>query len=212
MTAPKKKAAPTHSKTLALHCTPEDKNFKHAELITSPECAALRSIMAIEGNDGAGVELDAVTLLARLKLQSAAVNSGDLALCESMLINQSVAMQSLSTRLIERGMQQSQMQNIEGFMRLALRAQAQSARTLQILNECKHPMIFARQANIAHGPQQINNGAIAGAPATHNAPNKVLLEELPNERLDTRTQGATSRVDPAMATVEAVHRPEVASG
>ena len=85
MTAPKKKAlpeskAPTHSKTLALHCTPEDKNFKHAELIASPECAALRSIMAIEGNDGVGVELDAVALLARLKLQSAAVNNGDLAL------------------------------------------------------------------------------------------------------------------------------------
>ena len=212
MTAPKKKAAPTHSKTLALHCTPEDKNCKHAELITSPECAALRAIMALEGNDGAGVELDAVALLARLKLQSAAVNNGDLALGEAMLMNQAVAMQSLSTRLIERGMQQSQMQNIEGFTRLALRAQAQSARTLQILNELKNPAIFARQANIAHGPQQINNGAIAGAPATQNAPNKLFLEELPNERLDTRTQGPSIVADSAMATVEAVHRPEVASG
>ena len=210
MTAPKKKAAPTHSKTLALHCTPEDKNFKHAELIASPECAALRSIMAIEGNDGAGVELDAVALLARLKLQSAAVNSGDLALGEAMLMNQAVAMQSLSTRLIERGMQQSQMPNIEGFMRLALRAQAQSARTLQILGELKNPTIFARQANIAHGPQQINNGTIAGAPATQNTPNKVLLEELPNGRMDTRTQGPSIVADPAMATVEAVNRPEVA--
>ena len=104
-------------------------------------------------------------------------------------MNQAVAMQSLSTRLIERGMQQSQMPNLEGFMRLALRAQAQSARALQILNELKNPAIFARQANIAHGPQQINNGAIAGAPATQNTPNKLLLEELPNERMECRTQG-----------------------
>ena len=217
MTASKKKAvpeskAPTHSKTLALHCTPEDKNFKHAELITSPEFAALRSIIALEGNGGADAELDAMALHARLKLQSAAVNNGDLALGEAMLMNQAVAMQSLSTRLIERGMQQSQMPNLEGFMRLALRAQAQSARTLQILGELKNPTIFARQANIAHGPQQINNGAIAGAPATQNTPNKLLLEELPNERLDTRTQGPSIIADPAMATVEEVHRPEVASG
>ena len=192
--------------------TAEEGAAKIAAMTASPGVAAARVILAVETYCAQATLLDMPSLIKALDDQATSANNGDLALGEAMLMNQAVAMQSLSTRLIERGMQQSQMPNLEGFMRLALRAQAQSARALQILNELKNPAIFARQANIAHGPQQINNGAIAGAPATQNTPNKLLLEELPNERMECRTQGATSRVDPAMATLEAVHRPEVASG
>ena len=220
MTAPKKKPVkqepvPLARKNYAVDAvTPEEGAAKIATLTASPGLAASRVIGAVEiyGAPSAAALLDIPSLVKVLDDQAAAVNNGDLALCESMLINQAVALQSLFARLIERGTHQSLMPHAEIFMRLALRAQAQSARTLQILGELKNPTIFARQANIAHGPQQINNGTIAGAPATQNTPNKLLLEELPNERLDTRTQGPSIVADPAMATVEAVHRPEVASG
>ena len=44
------------------------------------------------------------------------------------------------------------------YMRLALKAQAQCRATVETLAEIKNPpTLFARQANIAHGPQQVNN-------------------------------------------------------
>jgi hypothetical protein len=71
-----------------------------------------------------------------------------------------------------------------------------------------------RQANIAHGPQQVNNAAPTGAAEpsrageSQNAPNR-LLEQQHGERLDTFTTEAASGTDPAMATLGEVHRPEV---
>jgi hypothetical protein len=43
-------------------------------------------------------------------------------------------------------------------MRMALKAQAQCRATLETLATIKNPsVVFARQANIAQGPQQANN-------------------------------------------------------
>jgi hypothetical protein len=63
-------------------------------------------------------------------------------------------------------------------------------------------VIYARQANIANGPQQVNNGTDA-TPAggkTSIEQNK-LLEHQHEQRLDTGTQGAASGADSALATV-----------
>lgn len=51
--------------------------------------------------------------------------------------------------------------------RLALKAQAQGVRTLEVLGALKNPqpVAFVKQANIAHGPQQVNNGATEPLPA-----------------------------------------------
>jgi hypothetical protein len=66
-------------------------------------------------------------------------------------------------------------------------------------------MGYVKQANIAHGHQQVNN-----APSTTNEdprarenPNlqNKLLEEKDGERLDTGTTGTAGQADPAMATV-----------
>lgn len=48
----------------------------------------------------------------------------------------------------------------ETYLRLALKAQAQSRATVEALAEMKkpHSVAFVKQANIAHGPQQVNNG------------------------------------------------------
>jgi hypothetical protein len=47
----------------------------------------------------------------------------------------------------------------ERLLRLALKAQTQSRATVETLGNIKNPPTFiAQQANIAHGPQQVNNG------------------------------------------------------
>jgi hypothetical protein len=49
-------------------------------------------------------------------------------------------------------------------LRLALKAQTQCRATVETLATMKNPVVFAKQANIAHGPQQINNneGSVGG--------------------------------------------------
>ncbi|MEZ5585209.1 MAG: hypothetical protein R3F37_22875 [Candidatus Competibacteraceae bacterium] len=69
-------------------------------------------------------------------------------------------MQSLFTRLVERGMDADLPPHYEMHLRLALRAQAQSTRTLEVLANLKNlPVVIAKQANIAQGHQQVNNGS-----------------------------------------------------
>jgi hypothetical protein len=57
----------------------------------------------------------------------------------------------------------------ENYLRPGLKAQAQCWVTLETLAEIKNPgpVAFVQQANIANGPQQVNNGAIpaGGVPA-----------------------------------------------
>lgn len=59
-------------------------------------------------------------------------------------------------------MQEQQYQrNLEAFLGLALKAQAQSRATILTLVDLKYPrqVAFVKQANIANGAQQMNNGA-----------------------------------------------------
>ena len=185
-----------------------------AKVITAPALAATRVILIAEGQSGPGAKLDLMAMVDCLKEQAAKVNTGDLARVEAMLFNQATALQSLFARLVERGMVQDCMPNLEGFMRLALRAQAQCTRTLEVLANVKNPpVVIARQANIAQ-QQQVNNTGPAvpsRARKAETTPNK-LLEELPGERLDTRTKSTTSGADSRLATVGTVHWPEVGSG
>jgi hypothetical protein len=89
--------------------------------------------------------------------------------------------------------------------------------TLETLALMKNPapIAFVRQANIAHGPQQVNNGpAPAGDPSrareTENLQNK-LLEAQHGERLDTGAADTARAADPAMASLGLVHGAEDSS-
>jgi hypothetical protein len=126
--------------------------------LTAPESAATRVIVAAEGKSVAGEWLDVPGTLAELRRVAKQVNAGDLSYAEAMLVNQAQAMQSLSTRLIERGLSQEGLAQFEVFMRLGLRAQSQSRQALETLAMIRQgPAVFARQANVAHGPQQVVN-------------------------------------------------------
>ena len=95
--------------------------------------------------------------------------------------------------------------------RLAVKAQNQCRMTLETLANIKNaPAVFAKQANIAHGPQQVNNGAIPLAHATENdnQPNKV-LEQGHEQRMDGGTQGQAGGSDSHLETVSTVNRAKV---
>ena len=52
------------------------------------------------------------------------------------------------------------LETAERYIKLGLKAQAQCRATLETLAKIKTPpTLFAQQANIAHGPQQVNNTA-----------------------------------------------------
>ncbi len=190
--------------------TPEQALREVARLMTAPEFAAARVIRAAEGTGGYGGQLDTPELVGCLRALAGNVNGGDLGQAEAMLFNQAAALQSLFSRLVERGMKADLLPHFEAYMRLALRAQAQSTRTLEVLATVKNPpVVFAKQANIAQ-QQQVNNGP--AVPAVTRARNPApaqskLLETLPDERLDFGTQGAASGADSKLATVGTVHRP-----
>jgi hypothetical protein len=86
-------------------------------------------------------------------------------------------------------------------MRMALKAQNQCRMTLETLSNIKNPpVIYAKQANIANGPQQVNNHAHAGE--NKNQPIKV-LEQGYDERMDGGTQSKASGGDSELETVGA---------
>ncbi len=216
---PKKPAAPEAEKypRKAITCESgpsiDEQGRNYAKLITSAELAAYRVIGMMQPKNLAD-EIDTPTMLATLRDQAAAVQSGDLAHAEAMLINQASALQSLFVRLTERAMEQGHMPNLEGFMRMALRAQSQCRATLETLAAIKNPpIVYARQANVTTGPQQINNGAAAPTRAREIETEQTQLSGGTHELLpDARASGDASRVNPALETVGEIDRAEVLRG
>lgn len=199
-----RKAVPVHGGK-----SEEEGGHNYAVLTTSPELAAYRVINGAEQKSGIGELIDVPTLLSTLRDQAAAVNRGDLAQAEAMLMNQATALQSLFARLSERGMSCDQVAGFEANLRMALRAQSQCRATLETLAAIKNPpIVYAKQANFANGPQQVNNGIPPQAGKTESVQSK-LLEAQHGNYLDTSTAGAAIGANPELATVGEVDRAEV---
>ncbi len=161
-------------------------------------------------------EQDVSALIEQLRSKFDQVNAGDLGQCEAMLVGQAVALQSIFVSLARRAARQEYLKQHETFLRLALKAQNQSRMTLETLAEIKNPpTVFAKQANIAHGHQQVNNGAstsVSHAEKNNNHQNELLEAQHGSQTMDIRTTGAAAAVDTAMATVGEVNRPKIARG
>ena len=155
---------------------------------------------------GFGKEMVSVTSIdAELRANGDAVVAGDLGRIERALTSQFLTLDTIFANLAERSSRQEYIKQMETYLRLALKAQAQARSTAEALALLKNPMPYIRQANIANGPQQVNNGQSAAAAPLHagdfeTAPNK-LLEADHGNYLDTRAQGATSRVNQTVAAV-----------
>lgn len=107
---------------------------------------------------GFGKELLSVTDIdAELRANGDAVVAGDLGRVERMLIGQAITLDTIFANLAERASRQEHLKSMETFMRLAMKAQAQCRATAEALALMKNPQPYIRQANIAQGPQQVNN-------------------------------------------------------
>ncbi|TBR14271.1 MAG: hypothetical protein EPO43_08030 [Rugosibacter sp.] len=185
-----------------------------AELATAPELAAMRVIRSAERKTGIDDIIDVPALMDELRWQGEAAHKGDLSKAEAMLMNQATALQSLFARLTERAMGNEHIAPFEANMRMALRAQSQCRATLETLAAIKNPpVIYAKQANVTTGPQQINNGTATPSQARQIESEQSQLSGGTHELLpDTRTSQAESRVNPALETLGEINRAEVPRG
>ena len=197
----------------------EDRNATYARSALHPTVQAGITTLSYSqsltsGGDG---ELNLDALIAELRSQCDKVSGGDLQRAEAMLMAQAHTLDAIFGNCARRAALNmgTYLNTAETYLRLALKAQTQCRATLETLANIKNPpTVFARQANIAHGPQQVNNGVpVAGSRAgeTENPQNEQSgggNELLP----DGRVSQAASRVDKAVEAVGEIDRAKVSSG
>lgn len=157
-------------------------------------------------------EMDINWLRSDLEASNARIAKGDMTEVEAMLFSQAKALSAMFTTLAQKAQLNmgQHLDAMETYMRLALKAQSQCRTTLESLAEVKNPraVAFVKQANIAHGPQQVNNGEAAEAVARveHETAQNKVLEHQHGERLDFGTASATSRAHQELEAVGAIDR------
>jgi hypothetical protein len=144
------------------------------------------------------------------------VKAGDLSDMESLLVAQTIALNAVFSDMAWRAAENiGNLLATETYLRLAFKAQAQCRATIEALAEIKspRPVAFVKQANIAQGPQQVNNRIESGAdPRAHagiseNRSNK-LMGVSDGERLESRAARAASGAHPELEAVGVLHGAE----
>jgi hypothetical protein len=170
---------------------------------------SLNSAISIKKINRLGTNADpnVNALIDELSEQIKAVNADDMSRPEALLIAQAHTLDALFGRLLDAALVNmgEYIEAVETYMRLALKAQSQSAQTIRVLNELKNPsnLAFIQQNNVASGHQQVNNHAHADK--TEIGPSE-LLESEEHERLDFGAPKETVRANSTMAAVGKVVR------
>lgn len=184
-------------------------------LALRPEVNSLLIVNAFK-KEVMGEDMDMGLVMDDLKGSIQAVKAGDLSHLEAMLLGQATSLQTLFTTFAIKASRQQHPATHTIFMTMAFKAQAQSRATLQTLVELKNPRqaTFVKQSNIAHGPQQVNNGhtePFTGSRAKNPATLKNKLMEIADEKakdggLDARAPCKAGRTDPKLEAVGQVNR------
>ena len=160
---------------------PEKKSFttlytpaQRGQLALSSELQAAAVMQGFQKNVMGG-DVDLEALVKGIIETTKQVNDDDLHRLESMLVSQATSLQSIFTDLARKAQAQTYLKHFETYLGLALKAQAQSRATITALGELKNPRhaTFVKQANIAHGPQQVNNGVMASDVASSREKNQI---------------------------------------
>ena len=196
--------------------TPEQKAIMALKPCVN-SAAVIESFQAPLLGQGADMNL----LMAGLRGTFEQVRDGDLQTMERMLVAQATSLQTVFASLARRASLQENLRHYEAFMGLALKAQSQSRATISALVDLKYPRqaTFVKQANIAHGAQQVNNGAapdasIARAEENPSEQNKLLEADhvQPHGGLDSGAQGAPTRGHQTVEALVEVHRADQPRG
>jgi len=175
----------------------EDPDEAVAKILTMPEVGAASTIRGLNDIH----DVNALTKI--LSQQTADVVGGNMTRPEAMLLSQAHTLDALFNSLVMKGLGQTHMPHYESFLRLAYKAQSQCRSTLQTLSDIKNPsVVYAKQANITNGNQQINNGVPAPRTQENVKYSNELLTELPNATLDNRRTVEAIPVNSELATME----------
>lgn len=199
------------------HCS-DEKNTTKARNILNP---TIRGAVTAQAFSKAHGDTDLQSLVTELGNQVGKVTSNDLLRAESLLITQAHTLDGIFNELARRAAMNmgEYIKATDTYLRLALKAQSQCRATLETLAAIKNPpIVYARQANIANGPQQINNGVSgqvrAGAHAHGDIP--IQPNELSgggNELLpDARASGFTIPANQEVEALGEIHRAEIRRG
>lgn len=204
MTNKSKKTEPVSNRTLSVIRKNDESDEETIARVSLQSSVQAASTIQVFGKGSFASELDLDGLVKTLDEQTKTINAGYLGHCEAMLIAQAHTLDAIFNTLARRAARNMNeyIDAADRYMRLALKAQSQCRTTLETLATIKNPPImgYVKQANIAHGPQQVNNGI--PSPARENKPEQnKLLEEKDGERLDFGAKSATIGTNPAMATV-----------
>jgi hypothetical protein len=163
-----------------------------------------------------GEDVDLEALIKGIMATCTQVNGGNLQTMEAMLVSQATALQTIFTDLARKAQAQTYQKQFEVYLGLALKAQAQSRATISALVDLKYPRqaTFVKQANIAHGPQQVNNvdmpsDAVASRGKKQKTEQNKLLEDDDGRLSIGMVTGKTATPesgDQRMEALEPIHR------
>ena len=130
------------------------------QFVQSPELTNSAVVLAYKGSI-AGDRIDLSDIVDSMQQSSEKLQSNaPLELTENILISQAQSLNVMFCDLAIKANNQKYIDNMEKFLKLALKAQSQCRATLETLANIKNPpIVFAKHANIAH-QQQINNQQI----------------------------------------------------
>ena len=181
----------------------EDRQFAEV-ILTSTNINTVTAVNYV--SNAISGEISMTDAVAVIKDKVAAVNNGNMQALEGTLTAQIVSLDTIFNSLALKSRNSDTMSKMEPYLRLALKAQAQCVRSIEVLSNLKNPpIVYAKQANIANGNQQVNNGTMT--PSSHagkiiNQPNELLEDKNGSTTMDTRTAKRTRQKDKAMATLE----------
>lgn len=205
---------------------PFDRERAIADIVSSGVATNART--AIQFSQATWGEVSLTEMVSSLHAAGKAVAGGSLESAERLLTAQAVSLNAIYGELAHRASLNmgEYLDATERYLRLALKAQAQCRATLETLATIKNPpVVFAKQANIANGPQQVNNGqgsrpgfetstrTHAHAHGTTGIEQSKLLEgkQHGGTLMDAGATGTTARSNPALEPVAAVNRTEDSS-
>lgn len=183
----------------------EDEGKVIAETFSKPEVRAAQTIQRFEGD-----LLDVTCLAAELSHQTKAIQTGDMNRLEAMLAAQAHTLDALFSQMTARAhknMMGGYLDAANTYMKLGLKAQAQTVKTVEALGELKYPktVSFIGQANIASGHQQVNNGIGSHAHEKQIEQTKLSDGGRNELRENTRTSSIAGETNTPMEAVGTLH-------
>ena len=173
---------------------------RSADLFISPELIATRVICATEDSKGLASVLDVPSLQRAIENLINQGGEENTQFLRSTLVSQSIALQTIFARLVERAQGLRADHISQGWMKLALKAQSQCLSVIHVLSQIRmRTTLSGSQTNIA-AVQQVNNYI-----GSKNDPNELGARSHVLSK-NSSTSGTFSSENPCLETVGKVYR------